>query len=189
MITEGIPSIDEQPLPALVAAHAVENLHHVRGERAADHERNGRGRHEERERLAAPMRRKPEGQVEDDAWLQACFEGPHQEAQRVELPGLRHPRHQHAHDAPAHRDAHDRLRGAEFLQQQVARHFEEEVAEEEDAGAGAIDGIGPCEVAHHGQLREADVDAVDPGQEPDQRKERNQAPDDLAKRDVALVDR
>jgi len=47
------------------------------------------------------------------------------------------------------------------VEDEVAGDFEEEVAEEEDAGADAVDSFGEAEVGEHLQLGEADVDAVD----------------------------
>ena len=72
------------------------------------------------------------------------------------------------------------LRAPMRLQQQVGRHLEEEVAEEEDAGAEAVDGFAPAQFVEHGELDEADVDAVDPGQHPEREDEGNDAPGDAA---------
>ena len=54
-----------------------------------------------------------------------------------------------------------------------------EVADEEDAGAQAVDGLAELQIAEHLELGEADIDAVDPGQDPEDHQERDQAPGDL----------
>ncbi|KAG0731879.1 hypothetical protein G6F23_014872 [Rhizopus arrhizus] len=83
-----------------------------------------------------------------------------QEAQDVETGG-RLDEHEHAgQDAPRDHDARDPAPRAQPVHQQVARHFEQEVADEEHAGAQAEHGFAEAQVLRHLQLGEADVDAV-----------------------------
>ena len=46
------------------------------------------------------------------------------------------------------------------MQDQVARHLEQKIAEKENTGAEAVDGVAPFQVVQHLQLGKADVDAV-----------------------------
>lgn len=66
------------------------------------------------------------------------------------------------------------------MKNDVAWHLEEKIADEEDAGAEAVDGLAEAEVGRHLQLGEADVDAVEIGNDVAQHQERHDAPEDLA---------
>ena len=72
------------------------------------------------------------------------------------------------------------------MQDDVARHFEEEVAEEEHPGAPAVDVRREPEVAIHADRRERDVGPIDVGDEIDDDDERQHPPRDLA--DGPLLD-
>ena len=75
------------------------------------------------------------------------------------------------------RDPHAR---AEFFQEDVAGDLEEEIADEEDAGAGGESGVAQREILEHLQLGEADIDAIEIGEDVAEEEEREQA-------DVGLV--
>jgi hypothetical protein len=66
------------------------------------------------------------------------------------------------------------------MQDQVARHFEDEIADEEDAGAQTVDGVAHVQGGQHLQLREADVHAVEIPAQVAQHDERHDAPADPA---------
>ena len=66
-------------------------------------------------------------------------------------------RHGAGQDAPAQHDARNPFARAEFFEQQVGWHLEDEIGEEEDAGAEAERGLRQPEVLVHRQRREADV--------------------------------
>ena len=72
------------------------------------------------------------------------------------------------------------MRAPTRLQDHVARHFEDEVADEEDACAEAVDGVAELQVSRHLQLGEADVDPVEKGDDVADEQERDQVPGDLA---------
>src|SRR5262249_32870823 len=59
-------------------------------------------------------------------------------------------------------------------------------AQKEDAGAEAVDRLAELEIVEHRQLGVADVDAVDPRQDPQEGEERDQSPRDLR---VDAIDR
>ena len=170
----------EHPLPAVPAVHAVQAGEDRPGQRPADHPGDGRSRHEEAEHPRPPRARIPVGEVQDHAWEEAGLEHSEEEAQHVEEGRRGHEHHRHAAGAPEERDPRDGLAGADMFQKQVARHFAQEVADEEDARADAVDRLAEFEIGQHLQLGEADIDPVDPGQDPEHHQERQQAPGDPA---------
>ena len=66
-------------------------------------------------------------------------------------------------ESPADHDAGNPAPRAEAFEEEVAGHFEQEVADEEDTGAPAVDGGGEAEVAVHVECGETNVHAVDEG--------------------------
>src|SRR5664280_3822683 len=70
----------------------------------------------------------------------------------------------------------------QLVENEVRRHLEQEIAEKEDAGAEAEYGRRETQVLVHSQRREANVDAVDEGNEVEQHHEGNDAQGDLAQR-------
>ena len=170
---------DEQPLPAPQAHHAVEPEQQAR-DRRADHGGNGNGDGEGGEEPRAIFRRIPVGQIENDAGEEAGFRHAEQEAQHVEAHLAADGRHQRRDDAPGHHDAGDPAAGAEFLQREIARHLEDEIADEEDAGAPGEDQRRELQIRVHGQRGEAEIDAVEIGKEIGQHQKRDQPPRDRA---------
>ena len=122
----------------------------------------------------------PIGEIEDDAGEEAGLGDAEQEAQDVEAGHAAHQRHQRRDDAPGHHDAGDPAAGAELFQRQIARHLEDEIADEEDAGAPGEDQRRELQFGVHGQRGEAEIDAVEIGEEIGQHQERDQAPGDGA---------
>ncbi|MCY1364581.1 hypothetical protein D9M69_513910 [compost metagenome] len=158
------------------ATGAVQGRHDHARQRPAQNPGDGRGGHERAERLGAPRGRVPVGGVEDDAGVEARFEGTEQEAQDVELGRRGDERLEHADGAPANGDAHDGLLCADLLQQGVGGHLEEEVAEEEDARPQAIDRLAEPQHVEHLQLGEPDVHPVQPRQYPQDAQEGKKPP-------------
>jgi len=104
---------------------------------------------------------------------------PRKKPQNVEGPGRVNEGHAGGHQAPDDHDPGDRLAGADFFEQQVARYLEQEIADEEDAGAQPIDRIAESQVGLHLELREADVDPVEVRKDVADEQQRNQSPRDL----------
>src|ERR1700737_194412 len=172
---------DEKPLPAFQSERAVESEQEV-GDRRTDHGGNRDGDGEGGEKAGAIFRRVPIGQIENDARKETGFRHAEQKAHCVEAPDPADDRHQCGDDTPGHHDPRDPAAGAEFFERQIARHLEDEIADEEDAGA-------PCEhrrrefqLGIHGQRGEAEIDAIEIGKEIRQHQERNQPPRDRADR-------
>jgi hypothetical protein len=63
-------------------------------------------------------------------------------------------------DAPRDHDPRDPDARADLVQDDVAGDFEDEITEEKDARAEAIDGIAQAEIGGHLQLREAHVYSI-----------------------------
>jgi hypothetical protein len=144
-----------------------------------------------RQEAGAIFGRIPIGEIEDDAGEEAGLGDAEQEAQDIEARDAADHRHQRRDDTPAHHDAGDPAARAEFLQREVARNLEDEIADEEDAGAPGKDQRREFQVRVHGQRGEAEIDAVEIGEEVGQDQERNQAPGDRADRrsfDLRLVE-
>ena len=76
-------------------------------------------------------------------------------------------------------DAGDPPAGADARQDDVARHFEQRVAEEEDAGAPAVDVGADAQILVHRQRGEGDVGAVDVRDQVAHDDQRQQPPRDL----------
>ena len=64
------------------------------------------------------------------------------------------------------------------MQNDVARDFEEEVSDEENAGAQAVDRLAEPQIAQHLQFREADVHPIEKGRDVAGEQQRDQAPGD-----------
>src|SRR5262249_36202987 len=82
-----------------------------------------------------------------------------------------HARHRHRDESPADHDPRDPEARAHAFEDQVARHLEGEVAEEEDPRAEAVDGLAEAEVLLHLERGEADVHAVEEGDDVEQQGE------------------
>jgi len=126
------------------------------------------------------MRREPVGDVEDHAREEAGFRDAEQEAEHQER---RRPGDQRAgrrHKPPADHDPRDPRARAEPLQREVARHFEEEIAEKENPGAEPV-GLGvDADRLVHLQRSKSDVDPVDVANDIGGEQKRHQAPPDAA---------
>src|SRR5574337_1320146 len=87
---------------------------------------------------------------------------------------------QRREDAPGNQDAGDSHPRAVLVEHHVARHFEEEVADEEDARGEAEGFAGKRQVRIHLQGRVADVGAIQVGDDVEQEDEGHDPPGDLA---------
>jgi hypothetical protein len=69
---------------------------------------------------------------------------------------------------------------ANARQQQIARQFEQHIADEENTGAHPVCGIRKAEIGLHLQLRKAHIDAVQIRKQVADEQKRQQPPIDLA---------
>jgi hypothetical protein len=120
-------------------------------------------------------RREPIGQIKNDAGKESRLGGADEKAHDEEAQRAGDEHHRNRQYAPARHDARDPAPRTEALQQQIARHFEEEIADEEHAGA-ETEGIGSeADILVHGQRGEADIDAVEIGQDVAGEQQREEA--------------
>src|SRR5215207_10982221 len=68
---------------------------------------------------------------------------------------------------------------ADPFEKHVTRHFEQKVADEEDACTQAVDSIAEAEVGLHLKLRKADINAIEVRKNVADEQERDQSPRDL----------
>ncbi|MNV41767.1 hypothetical protein D3C71_1334150 [compost metagenome] len=170
----------EQPLPALQAHGAIGELHDAARDRPADHAAKGDARHEDGVDAAPALGREPLGEVVQRARHEAGLQRADQEADEVK-PHLAADEHGAGRgNAPGDHDAHDPDPRPHAVQDHVAGHFEQEVADKEDAGPQAVHRIGKTQLALHLQLGEADVHAVQIGHHPADHQQGHEAPEDLA---------
>src|ERR1019366_8104780 len=177
---EGGNALDqEKPLPCGQVAGTVHGLQYPSRDRPRDHARQGNGAHESRHHAGAVAAGEPERQIEDYARKEARFHHAEQEAHRVET---RRPPDQHGargDDSPDDHDRADPITGAHPLHDHVAGHLEKEVADEEDSGANAVDGVAHAQVLLHLELGEPHVDAVHVSQDVAEEDEGHKPPRDL----------
>src|SRR5207237_1665704 len=113
------------------------------------------------------------GEVEDHAGEEARLRDAQQEAEEIEAPRAADEHHRRRDQAPGDHDARDPEARTQALEQQVARHLEEEVTDEEDAGTAAIDPVVEAEICPHLERCEADIDAVEVGDDVEHEHERD----------------
>ncbi|MGY4427017.1 hypothetical protein ACVWY2_009466 [Bradyrhizobium sp. JR6.1] len=89
-----------------------------------------------------------------------------------------HQREQHGHGAPQQHDPQQRLADADLDQQQIARHFERDIADREDAGGQPEHGVINVQIVQELQLGKADVEAIDDRNRVARQQERDQTPGD-----------
>jgi hypothetical protein len=106
------------------------------------------------------LRREPVAQVVHDAREEARLGDSEEKAQRIELDRSSDEHHRRRDDAPRDHDPSDPSPRANAGQNEIARHLEEPVAEEENPGAKAIGARAETEIAVHLQRRDRDVRAV-----------------------------
>ncbi len=172
---------DEHPLPAVQAQVLIHALHDPARQRCTEHHRERNADHEPRHGLRPVAARKPVREVVDDSRKEARLGRSQQEAEEVEAPEAVHEHHAHGDDSPRDHDARDPHTRAETRQQQVAGHLAQRVTQEkEEAETETERCFAESEVRSHLQLREADIDAVQPRHDVQQQQEGQQPPGDFA---------
>src|SRR6202011_5736865 len=116
------------------------------------------------------------GEVQNHAGEEPGLCGTEQEADDQEACSTRHESREAGEDAPLDDGGRDPDPRTDLFQDQVAGNLEQEIAEEENAGAPAVDIGAEAEVLVHGQCGEGNVAAVDIGDAVGQRDQRKQPP-------------
>ena len=151
---------NEQPVPAFESAESVQ-LEERAGYRPSHHRCDRYCQHEQGDDARPLARGEPIGEIKDDAGEEARFSHAEQEAHHVEARLAADQGHGGGDDAPAYHDAGDPDACTEMLEREVARDLEQEIAGEEDAGAGAEHRRREAEILVHGECGEADIHPVE----------------------------
>ncbi len=155
---EQLRVVDEHASHDLVGADAQEEVRDL-----GAHDLRDGGRHEEEGEGARPVAaREPVGEVDDHPGIEAGLRQAQQEPHEVEVERRPDGGGERGHDAPGDHDAGDPEAGAPLLDDERARDLEEEVAQEEDAGAEADDRVVEAgQLPGHGELGDGHVRAID----------------------------
>ena len=167
---------DEEFLPAVHAEEGTLEQH--AGKRCADDVREQQRRQHEARGTGALTSREPAREEHGvDDRIEAGLRSTQQEAAEEELELGRDERHEDADEAPGEHDARDPLRRGEMRGDERARNLENQVADEEDAGAHAEDlRRDPRQIGRHRELGIGEVDAVDAGDDRDEEDRQDDAP-------------
>ena len=171
---------DEQPAPAGIAHGAVEQFQDQPAERGGDGVVERTDDQEQAEYAPAVLRRKPQRQVVDHTGKEAGLRDAEQEAGDEKAGFATDETHRDRHDPPRHHDAGKPDARADLGQDQVARHFADEVADEKKPGTPAEHRGREPQIGVHRQRRQADVEPVDDADQVGQQQERQHAPRHLA---------
>ena len=131
--------------------------------------------------------RDPVGEEHDHAGEEAGLGDAEQEAQDIEARLTLHEDEAGGHDAPAHHDPGQPPARPDLVQQDVARHLEDGVADEEQPGTEGVRGGADAEVGLEFLLRERDVASVQERDDVHQEQERDQSFEDLLGRQLTQV--
>ncbi|MNS78099.1 hypothetical protein D3C72_1117010 [compost metagenome] len=169
---------EEYPFPTGITEETIQIEQHAAKRRA-----DGIGKraedHEQADHAATIIAREPERHQEQDAGEETRLAEPEQEAQDVEHRGVLRIGKRDGDGAPGNQNAGEPFAGAETVEEKVARHLEEEIADEEQRSAKAVGIFAEAQRIDHLQLGIADILAVDIGDEIKKAKKRHQPPGDL----------
>src|SRR6185312_4750211 len=178
---------NEQPLPAF-QPQASQVQQHSR-DRRPDNGRNRDCQHEVADDPRAIYRRKPQGQIKDDAGKEARLACAEQQPKGIENRFVRNadcPRNRRdkgergRDDPPGDHDAGNPNPRANPFQKEVRRHLKQKIGNEEKSGAQSEGGLAEAKRLVHMQLGEADIDAIQIRNEIAQDQKRYQPPHHLA---------
>ncbi len=165
----------EQPLPSGEAAEAVQ-LQQRAGDRPSDEAGDSGRCHEEGDGAGALPRGKPEGEIQQHARKEPGFRHAEQEPHDVEHGGALHKHHGSRHEAPRDHDAGNPPARSHPVKNEITRHLEQDVPDEEDTCPKPVHRVAETKVLIHLKRREADVDAVQVGDDIKEEHERDDTP-------------
>src|SRR5262249_51237960 len=149
---------DENPLPTPEAEHAIHSKNGggpARSNSVGDRLRDKEGRDDP----AAILGGKPVSEIEDHAGKETGFCCAEQKADDQKAGGPCDQGHETGNDPPGDHDPRDPDPCADLFQDQIAWDLEQEVAEEKDAGAPAIEIGAEAEILVHGERSNGNVAA------------------------------
>src|SRR5215813_10736754 len=124
----------------------------------------------------------PVAEIENDSREEAGFCEPEQKSEDTEADRAPDESHRNRDQAPGDHDATDPEARPYLVQDDGGGDFEQEVAEEEDARAKAEHLRCQANFLIHGQGGEANIDAIEKGNEVQEHEERNEPPSYLSNR-------
>ncbi|MNG96919.1 hypothetical protein D3C79_560050 [compost metagenome] len=130
--------------------------------------------------------RVPLGDVVQHPREEARLGGPQQEAHHIEAVGPGDKRHADSDRAPGQQNAGEPATCTEAVEQQVARHFEKKITDEEQPGAKAICRVTQAYVGAHVQLGKAHRRTIDIGHQVKQNQKRDEFQCDQADEPLLL---
>ena len=157
------------------------------GDDRAEHVGRGDRGHEHRDGLRPVALPEPVSQVDDDAGEEARLGDAEEEPDPVELRRARDEPGERRQGAPRDQARPDEDARAPQLEQHRRRHLQQEISDEEDAGAEAEDGVREAELAGHLQRGEAHVDADRVVEDVEHEQERQQPQGDAPGRSAGDV--
>ena len=125
-------------MPAGQAADAVESEDGARNRRT-DHARRHAAQCKERDDASAFLSRVPEGEIQDDTREKPRLRYAEQEAHHVKHRDVLHEHERHRNQSPDNHNARNPDPCADALQDQVAGHLKDEIANEKQPRPQAID--------------------------------------------------
>ena len=131
--------------------------------------------HEQRNHAATALRGVPLGEVEHHTRKEPGLGRAQQKAHDVELRGGLDQQRRYRQQAPGDQNASNPAPGTKARQHHVAGHFQQKVADKEDACPQAKDGFAEAKVRLHAQLGKAHIGTVNEGKHIANEQKGNQA--------------
>jgi hypothetical protein len=113
---------------------------------------------------------------QNDTREKACLKGAEQESHHIKLEWRGYEHHGCRSEAPEHHDAEQRLTRADLLQEEIARYLKQEISDEKNACAQAVDGVVERQGLLHLRLRITDIDAIEISDHVGDQQQGNEAP-------------
>ena len=163
-------------MPAFQSEHAVGVVENGAGDDGSKGVGDGLGDEQGRNHPAAVNRGVPIREIQNHAGKKSGLRSTEQKAIDEEAGRSGGKRGERRHQTPGDHDACNPNPRADPFQDQIARNFEQEVTEEENAGAEPVNVRGQAEILVHRQRRKRDVGAVDVGDAVEHNDQRQQPP-------------
>jgi hypothetical protein len=135
---------------------------------------------EARDHLGAMGTREPVREIENDTREEPRLGDPQKEPENVERRLAPDEHRARGDEPPEDHDARDPDPGPHPLEDEVRGDLEQEVADEEHAGADSIHGIAEAEILLHLELREPDVHPIEVREDVAEEERGKKAPGDLS---------
>lgn len=169
---------EEQPLPATQVTCAIQTQERT-AQKSARNLRRWNRNHESSVRACSVGTRNPAAEIVNHPGEEPGLRHAEQKSDYIELGRGSDPRHDAREQAPGNCDSCDPTSSAYARQDDVTRHLENRIAQEEDAGTKSERASVESQCAVHLQGSHADVDPVQKAEEVEKEKKRQQSLADL----------